>query len=189
VITRKAADGTGAEETIFRYTAGAPVNINDITPDGKFLTFESGGVILILPLTGGDPSTRQAIEFSREDYFTFGGRFSPDGRSLACLSTETDRTELYVRPFDPSTGKPVGETRWQLPKDGVSTIVGWREDGKELYYRKGDMNDALTMSVDLTTAPGFQSGMPKFLFRGPNAGAARNISRDAQRFIVVMPGR
>src|SRR5262249_13085173 len=94
VIMRKAADGSGAEEIIFKYTAGAPVNINDITPDGKFLTFDSGGVILILPLTGSDSTTRQAIEFLREDYFAFGGRFSPDGRSIAYLSTETDRAEL-----------------------------------------------------------------------------------------------
>jgi Tol biopolymer transport system component len=183
VVMRKAADGSGSEEMVYRYTPGAPVNINDITPDGKFLTFDSGGVTLMVPLTDGDPTTRQAIEFSREEYFTFGGRFSPDGRSLAYLSTETDRTELYVRPFDPSSGKPVGETKTQLTKDGVSAIVAWRADGKELYYRKGDMTDALTMSVELP------SGTPNFLFRGPAAGTAKNISRDGQRFVVVVPGR
>ena len=187
VIMRKAADGSGTDETIYRYTPGAPVNINDITPDGKFLTFESGGVILMLSLTGGDAATREAIEFSREEYFTFGGRFSPDGRSIAYLSTETDRVELYVRPFDPAAGKPVGETKWQLTKDGISSIVSWRADGQELYYRKGDMNDALTMGVDVSVAPSFQAGTPKFLFRGPNSGGAKNVSRDGQRFVVVMP--
>jgi Tol biopolymer transport system component len=187
VIMRKAADGSGSEEMLYRYTPGAPVNINDITPDGKFLTFDSGGVILIVPLTGGDASTRQATEVAREEYFTFGGRFSPDGRLIAYLSTETDRTELYVRPFNPASGKPVGETKWQLTKDGVSSIVSWRADGRELYYRKGDMTEALTMSVDVTTAPSFQPGTPKFLFRGPNAGGAKNISRDGQRSVVVMP--
>jgi Tol biopolymer transport system component len=72
------------------------VTINDITPDGKFLTFDSGGVILMLPLAG-TAAPRQAIEVARDEYFSFGGRFSPDGRSIAYLCTETDRPELYVR--------------------------------------------------------------------------------------------
>jgi Tol biopolymer transport system component len=182
VVMRKAADGSGSDEMIYRHTPGAPVNINDITPDGKFLIFDSGGVLWIVPLTGGDAATRQAVEIAREEYFIFGGRFSPDARSIAYLSTETDRAELYVRPFEPATGKLVGETKTQLTKDGVSSIVSWRADGRELYYRKGDMNDALTMAVDMSTAPD-----PKFLFRGPGIGAAKNISRDGQRFVVVMP--
>jgi Tol biopolymer transport system component len=187
VVMRRAADGSGSEEMVVRYTPGAPVNITDITPDGKFLMFDSGGVILIVPLTTGDPARRQAIEIAREEYFIFGGRFSPDGRSLAYLSTETDRSELYLRPFDPSSGKPVGDMKWQLTKDGVSSIVSWRADGRELYYRKGDMNDSLTMGVNVSTAPSFQTGSPAFLFRGPNAGVAKNVSQDGQRFVVVMP--
>ena len=180
-IMRKAADGAGSEEMIYRYTPGAPVNINDITPDGKFLSFDSGGVLLILPLTGND-ATRQAVEVLREEYFAFGGRFSPDGRSIAYLSTETDRGELYVRSFDPASGKMVGESKKQLTKDGISSIVSWRADGQELYYRKGDMNDSLTMAVGVSAAPG-----PKVLFRGPGTGSAKNVSRDGQRFVVVMP--
>ena len=186
VIMRKAADGSGSEEELYRYTPGAPVNINDITPDGKFLTFDSGGVILMLPLTGGPAATRQAIEVARDEYFSFGGRFSPDGRSIAYLSTETDRAELYLRPFDPASGK-LGETKLQLTKDGVSSIVSWRADGRELYYRKGDMNDALTMAVSVLTAARFQAGTPQFLFRAANVGGARNINRDGQRFVVVAP--
>ena len=185
-IMRKAADGSGSDEVIYQYTPGAPVNINDITPDGKFLTFDSGGVILMVPLTAGDAATRQAIEFSREEYFTFGGRFSPDGRSLAYLSTETDRPELYVRPFDVSSGKPVGETKSQVTKDGVSSIVSWRADGQELYFRKSDITDGLTMAVAVSTSPGFQAGTPKFLFRAANAGPANNVSSDGQRFVFVM---
>ena len=141
----------------------------------------------MVPLTGGDSAKRQAIEFVREEYFTWGARFSPDGRWIAYIATETDRPELYVRPFDPATGKPAGETKWQLTKDSAGSIISWRADGQELYYRKGDMSDALTMSVDVTTAPSFQAGTPKFLFRAANAGAAKNISRDGQRFVVVMP--
>src|SRR5262245_42409363 len=166
VIIRKAVDGAGPEEELFRYTPGAPVNINDITPDGKFLTFESGGVLLVLPLAGG--GSRQAIEIERDEFFSFGGRFSPDGKSIAYIWTGTDRPELYVRAFDPVSGK-LGESKLQLTTDGVGSIVSWRADGRELYYRKGDMNDSLTMAVSVTTAPRFQATAPRFLFRGPGA--------------------
>src|SRR5262249_32823247 len=77
VIMRKAANESSSEEIVYQYTPGTPVNINDITPDSKFLTFDSKSVILMMPLTS-DSTTRQAIEFTRKDYFTFGGRFSPD---------------------------------------------------------------------------------------------------------------
>ena len=187
VIIRKAADGSGSEEELFRYTPGAPVNLNDITPDGKFLTFDSGGVLLIVPLAGGgDAAARQPIEIARDEYFMFGGRFSPDGRSIAYLSMETDRQELYVRPFDPASGK-LGDTKLQLTKDGVSSIVSWRADGRELYYRKGDMNDALTFAVPLSTNPRLQAGSPQLLFRAAGEGGAKNINRDGQRFVVVVP--
>jgi Tol biopolymer transport system component len=177
VIIRKAADGSGSEEELFRYTLGAPVNLNDITPDGKFLTFDSGGVLLIVPLAG-DAAARQPIEI--------GGRFSPDGKSIAYLSTETDRPELYVRPFDPASGK-LGDAKLQLTKDGVSSIVSWRADGRELYYRKGDMNEALTMAVALSTTPRLQAAAPQLLFRAADGTGAKSINRDGQRFVVVVP--
>jgi Tol biopolymer transport system component len=185
-IIRRAADGSGSEEELYRYTPGARIHINDITPDGKFLTFDSGGVMLILPLTGGAAATSQAIEIAREEYAFFGGRFSPDGRSIAYVAQETDRDELYLRPFDPASGK-LGEPKLQLTQDGVAAIVSWRADGRELYYRKDDMNDALTMAVTVSTAPRLQAGTPQFLFRAAKAAEAKNISRDGQRFVVVVP--
>ncbi len=35
-VYRKAADGTGKEELVFRYTPGAFVGLSDISPDGNF---------------------------------------------------------------------------------------------------------------------------------------------------------
>ena len=79
-IYRKAADGTGDAELIYRYNPGAPVNLRDISADGKHLLFNSGGVILVVPMAG-DAKTRKAIELSREEFVVNGGVFSPDGRS------------------------------------------------------------------------------------------------------------
>jgi hypothetical protein len=93
---------------------------------------------------------------------------------------------LYIRAFDPASGK-LGESKLQLTKDGVSSIVSWRADGRELYYRKGDMNDSLTMAVAVATTPRLQASTPRFLFRAAGAGGAKNINRDGQRFVVVVP--
>src|SRR5207247_4814534 len=82
-IYRKAWDGTGSEELLFQYTPGAGMNLTDISADGKFLSFSSGGVVNMVALTGSDPLARKAIEFSREEFDTMQGRFSPDGRFVA----------------------------------------------------------------------------------------------------------
>jgi len=179
-IMRKAADGSGIDETVHEHSPGAPVNINDITPDGRFLTFDSGGVILMLPLAQGDAASREPIEFLREEYFASGGLFSPDGRTIAYLSNETDRGEVYVQPFDPVSGKPVGQKR-QMTTDGASDVRSWSTNGKELQYVKGDLNEELMMEVKVSTTR-VPAGTPKFLFR-----AAGGHSVDGQSFAVVMP--
>jgi Tol biopolymer transport system component len=87
------------------------------------------------------------------------GRFSPDQHSIAYISDESGRFEVYVRPF-------LG----QGEKTRVSTTGGfqprWRSDGKELFYlspdrevmavdtqRRGDENDnPLTILLNWTAA-------------------------------------
>jgi len=77
-IYRKAADGTGDAELLFRYTPGAGVPLTDWSPDGKFLTFFTG-VLLVVPLRPGEKALdRKALEWLREDYDAVVGRFSPD---------------------------------------------------------------------------------------------------------------
>ncbi|MBI2149629.1 MAG: PD40 domain-containing protein [Acidobacteria bacterium] len=52
-----------------------------------------------LPLTGTDPLARGAVEFSREEFDTFNGRFSPDGRLMAYSSNESNnRADQPRRP-------------------------------------------------------------------------------------------
>ena len=179
-IMRKQADGTGSEEMVYQYVPGAPVNINDITPDGRFLAFESGGVILMLPLTAGDAKSREPVEIIREEYFAFGAKFSPDGRAIAYGSTESDRAEVYVQPFDPATGRLAGQTKRRVTSDGGSAVVAWRADGRELYYTKGDLNEQLVMAVAVPAPSARVTGTPTFLFRTIGA-----TSRDGQTFAVV----
>jgi Tol biopolymer transport system component len=193
-IYRKPANGTGNEELLFRYTAGAGLNLTDVSPDGKFLTFTSGGVVFVVPLTGSDPLARQALEFSREEYDTVAGRFSRDGRFMAYGSNEADpeRSELFVRPFDASAGSAAGKDKWQISKEGASGMVYFRQDGREIFWVRLDprTGDGSVMASEISTTPAFQAGTPRLLFKLPNANQNLNspgtISRDGQRFVFTM---
>jgi hypothetical protein len=177
---------------LFRYTPGAGLQLSDISPDGKFLACGSGGVVLVVRLSGADPLARKAIEFAREEFDLGNGRFSPDGRFMAYRSNETDpdRGEVFVRPFDPSTGM-AGDGKWQLSTKGAAGMQFWRGDGKEFFFRQfvePGTDDFALMSAEVTTTPNFQAGTPKVLFSlpGPINGNLGNISRDGQRFVFAI---
>jgi eukaryotic-like serine/threonine-protein kinase len=110
---------------------------------------------------------------------------SPDGRYIANESTETGRTEIYVRPFpDVNAGK------W-----GVSVHGGrqprWSPRGNELFFQgmKGEM-----MVAKVRTRPAFHADAPVKLFDGDNSwlGAVGDImghefvvGPDGQRFMMA----
>jgi Tol biopolymer transport system component len=58
-IYRKSADGKGPEELLFRYTPGAGMVLTDWSPDGKFITFYTG-VLLLVPVTTNQPAGAQS---------------------------------------------------------------------------------------------------------------------------------
>jgi len=190
-VYRKPVDGSGTEELLFRYTPGAGIQLTDVSPDGKYLLCGSGGVLLIVPLTGTDPLARKAIEFSRGEFNETTGRFSPDGKFIAYRSDEDNalKGEVYVRPFDAATGLP-GDGKWRVSKDGVNAMIHWRSDSKEVFFRGMELetNDLVVMSADVSTAQGFQPAAPKVLFRlpGPLNGNLNNIRRDGQRFVFAV---
>jgi Tol biopolymer transport system component len=193
-IYRKAADGSGSAEQLYRHTPGASLQLTDISPDGKYLGFSSGGALFVVALTGTDPLARKAIEYLRDEYNEFLGRFSPDSRFMAYLSDESERNQVWVRPFDAASGTPPAEGKWRVSKDGGDSMVAWRNDGKEIYYLHNDVDtgDTLVMAVDIATAPAFQPGTPKLLFRLPmsplgNPGQWKNVTRDGQQFVFTVP--
>jgi Tol biopolymer transport system component len=194
-IYRKSADGSGAEEQLFQFTPGASMMLTDITADGKLATISSGGALLVLPLTG-TAASRKPIEYARDEFDYFGGRFSPDSRFMAFSSDElgVQKNEVFVRPFDAATGTaPKGQ--WQISKDNASGNAQWRADGKELYIMNDDIDsgDLIVWAADVSTAPQFQVGTPKVLFRlaGPFQGGGpgnwNSASRDGQQFVFTMP--
>ena len=195
-IYRKAWDGSGQEELLFRYTPGAGIGFSDWSSDGKFLTF-SIGALLVVPLRPAEKALdRKALDWIRDENNEFGGRFSPDTRFLAYGSDEADpldfagggTVDVYVRPFDAAKPEAPGPgTAVRVTKNGVQ-IFGWRrQDGKELIYMNRDFE---LMALDVSTTPTFTAGTPKLLFKlaSPQTAISPDgISRDGQRFVFGMP--
>jgi len=150
----------------------------------------------VVSLTGTDPLARKAIEYLRDEYNEFLGRFSPDSRFIAYLSDESERNQVWVRPFDSVSGTASPEGKWRVSKDGGDSMIAWRADGKELYYLHNDVDtgDTIVMAADVAVAPSFQAGTPKLLFRLPmspqgNPGQWKNVTKDGQRFVFTVPVR
>jgi dipeptidyl aminopeptidase/acylaminoacyl peptidase len=92
--------------------------------------------IWLLPLTG--PAEPRAYVRSRA--VEQDARFSPDGRWLAFVSSESGRAEVYVGPVDDPGA------RRRVSRDG-GLAPRWRRDGKELVYV--DLSDTF-VAVDTT---------------------------------------
>ena len=121
---------------------------------------------------------------------TLGGSLlSPDGRFLSYESNQSGKDEIYVRPFDPSAaaGAALAAGSWQVSDQGTLTGAIWRRDGKEAYYWAADRG---LMAVDVGTAPSFEFGKPKLLFRLSQAvnvgGGSASVSRDGQRLVFAI---
>ena len=193
-LYRKASNGAGSEELLYQHTPGAEMHLRDWSPDGRFLSFDSGNVVYTLPLDG----QRKAIEFSREEFELLEAHFSPDGRFLAYRSNESGRYELYVQSIDLSSGLPAAGGKWQVSNRGALGMVHWRGDGSELYYLAAD---GAVMAVEVTTTPAFEAGPQKVLFRAPSTipltsywsypeelpSALGSVSRNGERFIFAVP--
>ena len=193
-IYRKAWDGSGQEEQLFRYTPGAGMILTDVSADGKFATFYTGVMVLVPLRSEEKPLDRKPIDWLREDYDVLGGRFSPDQKLVAYLSNETNvnSAEVYVRPFDASKpdAPPPGKVV-QISMNGAAGMINWRQDAKELYYLSRDWE---VMAADVSATPSLQVGTPKVLFKlpGPLVGNPpqwKNASSDGQRFLFAMPAR
>jgi eukaryotic-like serine/threonine-protein kinase len=110
------------------------------------------------------------------------GRFSPDGRWIAYVSTESGSTEVYVRPFSPDAGASASGPKWLISK-GSGLLPRWRADGKQLLYVTQNGFDV--MAVDIDTRHGFQAGAPRRLFTLASVAGGWDIAPDAKRFLFV----
>jgi serine/threonine-protein kinase len=52
--------------------------------------------------------------------------FSPDGRAIAYMSTESGRPEIYIQEY------PLPGGKWQVSTDGGTEPI-WNRNGRELF--------------------------------------------------------
>ena len=117
-----------------------------ISPDGGEIAFSSGGDIWTVPAAGGD--ARLLVADAADDRRPL---FSPDGRSLAFVSTRTGGGDVYVLSLE--TGR-VRRLTWD---DGLEQLDAWSRDGAWLYFRStsrdiAGMNDIYRVPLTGGTA-------------------------------------
>jgi serine/threonine protein kinase/Tol biopolymer transport system component len=146
------------------------------SPDGKTVAIIDEGDIAMLDVGSGRVTPFLDSPFSKQYPY-----LSPDGRWLAYTSDESNREEVYVRPF-PGPG----------PKYLISSEGGreplWARNGKQLFYRKFPSGQMWV--VDVRTDGGFSPGKPRLLFEKPGylmtfPASGYDLSLDSQRFLMV----
>jgi serine/threonine-protein kinase len=106
---------------------------------------------------------------------------SPDGRWLAYASTESGKSEVYVRPFPQVTS-----AKWQVSLSGGATPV-WAHNGKELFY----LDDTREMvAVAVQTGAAFAVTGQKVLFPAAEYTYAGtyptfDVAPDDRRFVMI----
>jgi eukaryotic-like serine/threonine-protein kinase len=181
-IYQKASNGLGATQLV--YASKEAKSLDDVTPDGHYAIFDTGGgngsqVLGVLPLTG----ERKPFTFVQGDFSASNAQFSPNGHYLAYVTNETGRSEVYVQTFPQHTGK------WQISTAG-GVNPAWSHDGKELYYLS-PKNEMMAVGVSTNSAT-LQAGTPKLLFQAhimPPSYWRSNyvVSPDGRRFLMLVP--
>jgi len=154
------------------------------SPDGTTLAYAE--IKLVNPetdfdvwlLSGPVPWKRQPL--IRTPFKDDQPMFSPDGRALAWVSTDSGRSQVYVRPY-PGTSRT-------LVSIGGGTEPIWSRSGTELFYRDGRR----FFSVPVSTTGTLTAGQPALLFEGDfDSGSltpgipSYDVALDGRRFILV----
>ena len=146
-------------------------------PSGKYLAFVEQrpgtlGDLMILPIEGdretgwkpGKPTVFLSTPFNESSPM-----FSPDGRWIAYLSSESGRTESYIRPFPGPGGK------WQLSPNGGDDVT-WSRVANEIFFAAPD--NRIMVAGYTVQGDSFTVDKPRVWSEGRFATRPRTPSRD-----------
>ena len=151
----------------------------DWSRDGTVILAQSRDVkrntsIWAVPLGGhAQPYPLVDTEFEERE-----AQFSPDGHWFAYSSTESGRSQVYVRPFQ-GPGAPL-----MISVNGGAQ-PRWRSDGLELYYIGLDTM-LMAVPVSRRTDGGLEPLAPHALFRTKIGGAIQSASK--AQYVVSADG-
>jgi Tol biopolymer transport system component len=130
----------GQEHLVFRNDDAGTDNVPEsFSPDGAVLAFSrsQGGRYSIWLLTLGEkPVARPLASGTASEY---SPKFSPDGRWLAYVVDQRERSEVFVR------GYPSGEPIAVSSSGGAGPV--WSRDGRTLFYESAPTGERTLMSV------------------------------------------
>jgi hypothetical protein len=176
-LGRQSASGVGEETLLSTEQYVAPY---DFSPDGQHVLF--GRIasktlmdLWVLPLGTG----QKPFPYRKTPFIEWRGRFSPNGHWVAYVSTEPGSSQVFVQNFPQARG------RRQVSTGGGLYMIGWRRDGRELYYET-EAGDVMAVPVE-SSADDLRFEAPKRLFR-LSQGSNGDVSADGQRFIFAEPG-
>jgi len=112
-----------------------------VSADGSEIAFTSGGDIWSVPTAGGDARLLISHEATERRPL-----YSPDGRSLAFMSTRTGGGDIYTLSLD------TGALRRVTSDDGAETLEAWAPDSRWIYFSStsrdiAGMNDVFRVSA------------------------------------------
>jgi len=175
-IYKVAADGSGKATLVFATANPTP---DSFTPDGRTLLFDQPAPsgrhqIMILPLQqdGSATGARAMRESAGSDT---SAQISPDGQSIAFVSTESGPPEVYVMPF-PGPGAKV-----QVSERGANR-ERWAANGRELFFWDALGGSATLYSAAITPSP--LSAAPPVPLFSTFAGTTWGVAPDGQHFLV-----
>ena len=173
--------GTGTDERLVESHDG--MSPEDWSPDGRFLLYSANSNdissntrsgLWLLPMTGDHKP-----EPFLTSPFLGHGQFSPNGKWIAYVSSESGRNEVFVQSF------PASSFKQQVSIKG-GDWVRWRSDGKELFYVAPDRK---VMSVAVrTSSVSLEFGTPSALFAIPVASPSGPVVLSAYTYDVMPNG-
>ena len=189
-LFRKAADRSRAEELL--YADAVDKFPTSWSPDGKFLLYDGSdgktkqrSSAWVLPLKA-NPSGGPLKPFplAQSPVGEARGQFSPDGKWVAYESEESGQSEIYLAPFRSEAGSSGG--RRQISPRGGS-MVRWRKDGKEIFYRRGIGRSLVAAAVNFTGNT-IDIGAEKQIV-GSLSILGYDVTSDGQRFLLRLRSR
>jgi Tol biopolymer transport system component/predicted Ser/Thr protein kinase len=174
---------SGTEKLIARFE-NRLAKVTDWSWDGRSLALEVSGIgqktnsdIWIVPVSpqGGE----KPHPFLASDFDELYPTFSPDGKWLSYVSTESGRGEIYVTPF-PGPGSPS-----QVSVDGTAG-GGFSGNGLEIFFGNPASNQATAVELKALSGGGVEVGRPRRMFPMPTFTALA-VTHDGQRFLMAVP--
>jgi dipeptidyl aminopeptidase/acylaminoacyl peptidase len=159
VVKFDPASGRASGDPVTLYTAptdrggGWAIPKAQWSPDGRNLAVvlqDSGwDHVYLIPAAGGAPKP-----VTQGEHENTGPEFSPDGKSLAIVSTRggLEQSGIWIVPLDGSAARPLA----QFSTPGMESQPHWSPDGSRIYFHRMtplETRDLLVAGVSAGSAP------------------------------------